>query len=287
MNERNDHDHAIARAIEGLTASDPAAPPPTLPPRGAGEEADALTREYVEALALLAFSDEPAVPDPAIRRRLMSEVARAAPVAETLPPARADVPPAPVVNLAERAPQPAAVNRWLLAMAAMLALAVVGVSFLAGQVSAQRVAIDQLQAAGGLLSQQTYLLSELLAQKEQNLKMVTVTAKRVYPMRPVANERGEMPEGRIYVCGRHQQWYLSLSDLPPPPEGKEYHLWFNTDQGPIDGGPINVFAERPAERAAPYMPPGTRSFSITLEAKGPHNAPEGELILVADRSIQL
>ena len=59
------------------------------------------------------------------------------------------------------------------------------------------------------------------------------------------NDSARRPEGIVYVCGAHQQWYLSLRGLDPPAEGGEYHLWFMTE----DGSAIHI-CERYADSAA-------------------------------------
>lgn len=184
---------------------------------------------------------------------------------------------------------------WLAwGMAAMLAFCMLGLGYLAGEARQQQATIARLQAdlqeraaAGDDLDIEG-LLAELATSKRR-LAMVTEVAQSAYPMRTVSTtpDAKSRPEGIIYVCGQHQQWYLNVKGLEPPSPGKEYHLWFMTDGGTIDGGTLDVEPGAQAVKEASSMPSGTHGFSITLEDVGPHEAPEGLMVLLGEQAVSL
>jgi len=91
----------------------------------------------------------------------------------------------------------------------------------------------------------------------------------------------------VWVCGRHQRWYLNVHGLTPAPAGSVYTLWFMTDDGPINAGVIEVSGQRPGELAAPYMPDGTHSFQVTLETNSNGTVPGGKPVMVADHFLEI
>lgn len=273
--ETGHEDGQILAAVEGL----------------GGGEAGAGERRYVELLGILPYALDPVEPRPEVKERLMAaveEAARPHPVvdihARRPRPAEAAAAAAPVARGARR-------GSWTVALAAVAAVAVFGVAFLAGRSSEQAATIAQLRAdiaaARGEEAALRDAQAELLEVKH-NFEMITTVAQEAYPMRVVhTTDAGIAPEGIVFVCGNHQQWYLNLRGLAPPPAGREYHLWFITAAGARDGGVLDVEPDAPAERGAPTMPDGTRGFAVTLETAGHHDRPEGETILLGDRPVAL
>ncbi len=179
------------------------------------------------------------------------------------------------------------------AMAAVLAISLVGLGYLGALVGQQSQQIDQLQARLGDSAppEEVVQAQRELATLRSRLDMVTTVARKAYPMRRVNQTEAEVqPEGIVYVCGRHQQWYLSLRGLEPPAKGREYHVWFMTEQGKIDGGALDVRDDTSSEMEALSMPDGTHGFLVTLEPTGPSELseePESLTILLGERAINL
>lgn len=185
------------------------------------------------------------------------------------------------------------------AMAAMLGVCMLGLGFLIGQSREQVAKIADLEER---LQQQPEVdldagdrdptiitLQDDLATAQRRLRMVTEVAQSVYPMRTVSTQTAvdNRLDGTIYVCGQHQRWYLNVKGLAPPAPGKEYHLWFITEDGTIDGGVVDVVAGAMAEKDANSMPPGTRGFSVTLEDEGVRDTPEGLMVLLGEQAVSL
>ncbi len=171
----------------------------------------------------------------------------------------------------------------------------------------QQIALlnDQVQASTLDQSDVLRARSEMSTLRHR-LDMITSVARHAYPLRTVSTsgrpsqahgngpmhgkepmhgkKPGQEPEGIVYVCGMHQQWYLSLHGLEPPADGGEYHLWFMTEEGKVDGGVLEVHADTASEMESPTMPAGTRGFLVTLEKP---NEPESLTILLGESPINL
>ena len=72
----------------------------------------------------------------------------------------------------------------------------------------------------------------------------------------------------------------------PPAPGEEYHLWFMTEDGKIDGGTIDVRSDTSSEREAMSMPDGTEGFVVTLE-RPRQDDPESLTVLLGEKPINL
>lgn len=278
----SEHDQAIERLIDALASTDHET---VLAHTGDDE------RAHAEALALLAYAEPEAVPAPSTRDAILRAVSdtpvadRPAPVA-TLPQPEPTT-TAEVIPLASRRPASTGLT-W--ALAAMLVASLAGLAFFAGQVGAHRQTIEDLQArqafAPDLAGRLTGLEKELELTR-QRLDLASSIARQVYPMRTASDDqRG--PRGVMFVCGQHQRWLLSVKGLEPAEAGFEYHLWFDTDEGPIDGGVVQVGINQLAERHAMSMPLKTNGFYLTRErADIGATAPSEERVLVSDRAIDI
>ncbi len=310
------HEQAIERAL--LTLEPEGAPVPNVPP---GDEAvvAALAREYTEVAAMITYGLAPEHPAPEIRDRLMATIAGDAPATRDRARrvVRDDSHRFPPASTLASPSEPRRASPWTLALAAMLGLCLVGLAFIAGQQSGPRsagsrsagprsapvVATDTASSDIETIMQAQAAMTERLNQVERNLFMVTNIARAMYPIRQADNARlaanragvrtsdhqGAV-DGKIFVCGQHQQWYLNVRGLTPPPADRAYQLWFVTEDGPVPAGILNVDTRQPTELAAAAMPPNTTGFAISMEpVTGPRDGQIAlaEAILVADQPIQL
>ncbi len=280
-------DRAVEQAWEQVMAT--GGEPRLLP---AGEEADpALVREYTELLGLLPYQLAAESPPARVKDAIMAQAAghSAAGV-----PAEAS----PVVPFERPSrPEPAPRSAWRYAQAAVLAASLLGMGFLSATVWQQNRQIaqlnGQLQASDPGQGDVLRIRDEMRSLRDR-LDMVTTVARYAYPLRTASaaprpggapgNAPVHMPEGIVYVCGMHQQWYLSLRGLKPPADGGEYHLWFMTEEGKVDGGVLEVRPGAPAEMEAQTMPDGTHGFLVTLETP---DQPEGLKILLGESAVNL
>lgn len=281
MNDRKDlspEDLAIEQAWDQVT--DPGGEP-RLARDG---EADAeRVREYTELLGLLPYALDAEAPPPAVKGRIMAQVAA------TAGGEASDAPAAPVVPFTRPAAPPAPPrSAWRFAQAALLAASLAGIVFLGSTVREQSRQIARLQnqvAATSLERAEVVRIREEAEAYRSRLHMVTNVARYAYPLHTVSTvSSGQKPEGIVYVCGAHRQWYLSLRGLEPPPEGAEYRLWFMTDGDKIDGGVLDVRAGASIEMEDVRLPDGTHGFAVTLEKQ---DTPESLTILLGDDVVNL
>lgn len=291
-------------------------------PRG-DETGETLTRLYVEALGLLPYSLEPAVPAPAVRQRLMAivqgdetqevnpvttpRVAAASGAAVSAPassstPATASTPASTMPSLApplapivpiesRRAPR-----RWPLALAASLAVLFAGFSaflYFGGLVQQGRE-IERLHAAvqderekREEVQQQLKQVETQLAEMGGNMSLVTAPGVEVAAMRPAADGIPVPPdaEGRLFIAADHQHWYLSVRGLEPQPQ-RRYHLWFVADSGTQSGGYFDAQPGKPMQLSSEHMPHDTREIVITLEEPGAER-PTGPPVLRASAPVKI
>ena len=300
MSDRN-HDHLEDRAIEQAWNQVMATghEPRLLP---GGEAADpGLVREYTELLGLLPYELAPEVPPPHLKEAILaraagsSEASRQEP-ASGVPPEGGASPVVPFERPAARE-TPSRSPIWRFAQAAVLAAGILGLGYLSATVRQQSQQIVQLNSQ---LESSTLGQDEVLRVRDEvrtlrsRLNMVTNVARQAYHLRTVSTGRpaamkpgkdpAPQPEGIVYVCGAHQLWYLSLRGLEPAAAGGEYHLWFMTKDGKVDGGVLDVRPGAPSEMEAQSMPAGTHGFEVTLETP---DEPEGLQILLAESPINL
>lgn len=241
-----------------------------------------LIREYAEILALLPYDLQPVQPAAAVWRQVEARIAdrelsAEAPAGPRSPtvvpfPDRADSdfearPPAPT-----RARRPAP---WVtLAMAATIALCFLGLGYFWAQARLQQTTIEELRDAQARSLQVSH-----------HYDMVRRTARQYYPLQPVSLSPREKPfYGRVWVCGMHQQWLLNIEGLKPASAGHEYRFWFETEDGKVDGGRVEVNGGE-AQLSASSMPLGTKGFSVTLEVEGgDHRKPQGKMLLKAQEA---
>ncbi len=278
MNDKNQED-LEERAIEQAWSQVMATGPSRLT---GGEATDSkLVREYTELLGLLPYELATEVPPAQLKEAIMARVAAGQ-------DARS-----PVVPFERPAPRAMPARRpvWGFAQAAVLAASLVGLGFLSATVWQQNQQIAQLNGqvqASALYQDDVRRARDEMRTLRNRLEMVTTVARQAYPLRTVstasASEFAPKPEGVVYVCGAHQQWYLSLHGLEPAADGGEYHLWFMTEEGKVDGGVLDVRPGAPAEMEAQTMPDGTHGFLVTLEKPG---QPESLEILLGESAINL
>ncbi len=249
---------------------------------------------------------------------LLAPLAPLAPVPPTLsrPPAGAAAEPsrAPIFNpatgglVAGRASDaPAAAGwetmagrsrprrRWAIVLAALFALAAVGLSVWVAILQSEVAYRDsRIQGLESRLTGADHLARELdeakteLAEVEQRYTFVTAPAMTVFALRPPAGTLLQpTARGHLFLAADHQHWQLEVRGLKPEPEPQDYQLWFIVDGLPLSGGVFDVKLGKPALLAAASMPAGTTAVAITLERKGGTTSPTSPILLFADSSVQI
>ncbi len=294
-------------------------------PARSDETAEMLARLYTEVLGLVPYELEPVVPAASVKASLMSRLTSetasdisgdetrpapvspvpVVPVAAAAEPVRAAA-PAPAVPLRASqemripprmavgaASRPVRARRWPLALAAMLAFAMLGLSlWLYTQVGAQNATIASLRSelsrersrSEGAIAKVRQLENDGLDLREK-FSLVTSPAVLVSPMRPVERpgQPAAQPDARgvLFVAADHQHWYMTLRGLQPVQAGQAYKLWFVADTGAVSAGSFTAQPGAPIELSSEHMPAGTKGVLVTLENSPQAPAPSGPEILRA------
>jgi hypothetical protein len=294
-------------------------------PSETSETSDAsemMARLYNEVLGLVAYELEPAVPSPEVRARLMAAIegdadeaadagdeTQPAPVAAPEPapvqvaPILPIPPPTPPIPLRQsqemrpvRPPMAGAAvarrspRRWPLALAASLALLLLGLSgYLYSRSLEDRATIARLdrdlareRSQAAQASAQASRLESYSLNLREKMALVTSPTVAVSALRPMGRPPLQpAARGLLFVAADHQHWYLSLQGLQPVEGGRLYKLWFMADQGPVDAGSFTVLPGAPIEMSSKEMPAGTRTAVITLETDPGSRTPSGPEVLRA------
>ena len=179
-------------------------------------------------------------------------------------------------------------SRWPQALAAVLALALLGFSFWLGASNIrQRQTIADLQRQlaeqrGQGDVQQRLREAEAQLQELRTLSQVAQYAVEASPLQPVG-EAPMFPEARgvLLVAPDHQHWYMSVRNLGPAGDGRVYQLWFVSDSGTVTGGTFTARPGEPAELSSEEMPTGIRGVVVTLEPGQGSTEPTGPEVLRA------
>lgn len=276
---------------------------------GEPSEADeTLARLYTEVVGLVAFELEPAAPRPEVKARLLAAVrGEASPelspeltpdLSRESRPAPAPIPlPAPSrssrdsrdsreMPIAGRgAMSRRRRNVWPLALAATLVLALGGLSAWllmerTKQVSTIAALEKELAEVRQQAEQSEVQVRQMRGSMErmgENLAMVTSPAVTVSPLRPAGEQSAA--RGVLFVAADHQHWYLAVHDLSPAESGRDYQLWWVTDQGMVSGGTFEARQGEKVELSSETMPENTRNVMITIEPEGGVRAPTGPEVL--------
>jgi len=265
---------------------------------GEDEVEDVLRRLDLEAVGLLAFALEPVAPRPEARTQEVAPVGEAGAVAvppPALPPA-AEPRPAPASVVAFPSQSAAKRRRsFAPALAALFALAAIGLGLAAAwldselraeRARAARLATDLSRVEKERATEVAALRGEV-EELERRHRFASGPAAVVFALRPPSGSPQPAARGKLWVAGDRRQWQLDVAGLAPPPEGKEYQVWFLVDELPLSGGCFKVREGRTGGMADSRIPSGVSAVAITLERTGGAPAPTTPRLLVADEAVEL
>ncbi len=238
-------------------------------------ERQRLEREDLELVGLLPQALVALPPGAASREALLAAVERA------------QAAPWPPVLAARR--EPAGTPRWLLPLAAGLAVAALGLAgFLLARLESQRSQLARLEAEVVTLRSQTAALAARERETRSQLALVASPGVEVCALRPRRAAAGERrPFGVLYLAADHQHWYLALHDLEALPEGSVYQLWFDSADGPVSAGTFRPEPGAPVELSSETMPGGTWATRVTIEVAGGAQRPSGREVLYGDQLMKI
>jgi len=309
-------DRAILEALALLEAEAPeealrVSPAPAEP--GAPDEAgETLRRLYAEALGLLASAPEPVEPEAGARERLLAALGGGA-APEPAPPPVLDSEPEPapapglertssaeptaIAEWAAAGPPPrrgARAAPWLAALAAVLALAAVGLAgWLWLELEASRASLARLETDRARLAERLDAQEDLIRRaggSGEFLAAVATPGVEVCPLRPVGDPP-RMPRAYavLYMPPGSGEWYLLASNLEP--DQGVYKVWIHTPDGAVDMGLLQAGEAATLELD---LPPALDqrhdlmlSIAVTLEPSPDMPEPSGPMVLLGEEVMVL
>jgi anti-sigma-K factor RskA len=230
--------------------------------RNASAEEQREAAEFREVAALLPFASlAPAVPA-ALKGELLTGPHRLLPQDNA-----ASGGPAQVLEFQSRAERSrsARLTQWL-AVAAALVLAASS-TFLYWQNS-------QLRSERTQMAQQ-------LAQARQEIAQMQAPATRVVAMQ---GQAAPQASAKVFWDTERQQWIVTIFNLPAPPAGMDYQLWYVTKDAKLSAAVFRPNAQGQYELrlALPAgVPENLAATAVTLEPQGGSPQPTGKFYLLA------
>ena len=292
--EREDRAALEALALLEAEAPEEALGAPSEP--GAPDDAgETLRRLYAEALGLLALAPEAAEPAAGARERLLAALAAGAASEPASPPEPERTSGAEVTPIAEWAaagPPPRRGGRaatWLAAVAAVLALAAVGLAgWLWLELAASRASLARLETDRARLAERLDAQEDLIRRaggSGEFLAAVATPGVEVCPLRPVGDPP-MMPRAYavLYMPPGSGEWYLLASNLEP--DQGVYKVWIHTPDGAV---PMGLLQAGKAATLELDLPPALDerhdlmlSIAVTLEPSPDMPEPSGPMVLLGD-----
>lgn len=144
-----------------------------------------------------------------------------------------------------------------------------------------RVTLAQQRALVEANGRETAQLRDALARQRGVLEVLTAPGLRVGYLRQAKS--GVPIEGHVLWNERKKAWLFYAFGMPQPPPGKEYQVWFMTEQeGPVSAG---LFTPDQSGTGWVLAAPPSKLFgeikaaAVTLEPVGGLQKPSGEMYL--------
>jgi hypothetical protein len=232
-------------------------------------------RVWLELLAALPAGLEPIEPPARVREAVMA-AARAGDGGE---PGTVRAGSAAAAGRSRRS-----LPSWALRVAAILAVALVGIAALqSSRISSQHGRIER-QAA------EIVRLQEELARAEAALDRppawMASSGTELCALSPRRAAEADPPpaasKGWLFVRHDHQHWYVAVEGLAAAPDGHVYELWFVVEGELVSGGTFRPDAAGRATLTSETMPNPVSGIAITLEPDNGDSVPSEMMVLYGD-----
>jgi hypothetical protein len=248
-------DRAILAALEVLGNERPAGP--------AAEE----IRPWLELLGQLPGALDEEEPSASVKRELMATISAAGGV-ENL-----------AVPESGRATRPTLASPWILRLAAVLALALLGLSVKQASDLSERSSQIEIQAMR--IEQLRDQIADIVPAGQRIPDWMVASGTELCELRP-RTAGTEESRGWVFVREDHQHWYVTVEGLAPTPEGQVYELWFMVEGQAVSGGQFHPDARGRAALTSESMPTGITGFAVTLQPVGGDASPSESTVLYGD-----
>lgn len=233
---------------------------------------------WAEAQALvshLAFAVEPIDPPPALRARILDQVARA-PRGSAVPEASTELPDrSNVTRLPVR-------RRWLApAAAAGLAASLTAVVLLSVHSDERDQLLGRITQQEQRIGRQESQIRELEASSAAGERVRRLLASNRLDYVPLGGTAVQPSAAARVLWDRDaNRWHLVVAAMQPLPTGRTYELWFITsDQRKVAAGTFDIGVDGTAELTV-EIPPGIGEITlaaITDEPTGGSEQPTGQI----------
>lgn len=224
-------------------------------------------QEAQRVLAGLAFALPPQTPPQVLKVRVMSALSTGESGEAGRKEERAGA------SIRTMIPAQGTATRWrLLALAASLMIAALGLGYILKQRSDIQALAQDRQALAQQVQEQQLKLRELEAALAFHINFEKAMQKpRVMLVDLGAPQGNHAGRGKvIFDREEHRAYFVSLA-LPALPEDQEYQLWHIGKAGPVDGGVFRVDASGYAAVQILNLPQAgadIAAFAVTREPKG-------------------
>ncbi|MCI0488540.1 MAG: anti-sigma factor [Blastocatellia bacterium] len=242
--------------------------------------------EFEKVVGELGYASPAAMPPPYLRDLLTSRIERESQYdlpATAFPEHKEAITPMPISPrrsfTRNSLPWAVAASLAIFALVSLFAWqqAARDASTLQSELASARSESDQLRAQAIRENEKANQLTEIKsALTSPGARMVTLAGGKPAPASTV----------RIYWDVQSNRWVVE-ADLPPPPEGKVYQLWFVTSDAKISAGLIKADHEGHgfAIVSGPDKTTRLAAAAITLEPEGGSEQPTSEIYAVGEVGI--
>ena len=249
---------------------------------------DVELKQFDEVVSLLGAAVEPVAPSAYVRDLLSLRIQREVSDSPTPTASVIHFPEQPVVSHTPARASSTAAPSWLpWAVAAAFLLAFV-FSFTAWRTSrsAFQAGLDQnRESASAVIAENADLKEQLRKESAASAELAQINSVLSAPVARVLQLEGQEPapssSAIVYWDVQGNRWVVT-ADLPPPPEGKVYQLWFVTPAAKISAGLIHP-DQAGHGFIALQVPPDIgplAAAAITLEPEGGSEQPTSAIYVV-------
>ena len=171
-------------------------------------------------------------------------------------------------------------NKMIAVAAAVILVASIGMNaylWNKTQSSEQAMASIKSDQQKILDANKTYQLQ--LTQSDNNMQLLLNPAVKSMVLAGVGNHVGT--NAVLLWDTKSKEVYLSLKDIPPPPNGKQYQLWAIVDGKPVDAGVYALNSKDAIQKMK--IIPSAQMFAITIENAGGSPTPTLDQMIVAGK----
>lgn len=225
-----------------------------------------------DVMAELGFATEPVAPRSELRSQLLTAIQSEAQILPFRRPGGS-----PGINRQAIAP-PQVGGQWLRWWALVASIGFI--SFAGGSLTLWQQLGGQQSQAHQIQQQLAQVQRELLQERE---KAAWLASPQAVNARLLGTKESPAAQAKLSYDPQTGRTVLIVYNLPPPPPGKAYQLWFIADGVPVSGGVFKIDQRGKAEMEGQVPNPGRAAslFAVTLEPEQGVPSPTGEKYLLS------